>query len=63
MLEKIKAALRPEKNRRYLYGVCEASLYAAVGFGLVTAESALLLLAVPAAVLGLARVNVRNPAN
>lgn len=61
MLDRLESALRPEKNRRYLYGVVEACLYAAVGFGVITAEAALLLLAVPAAVLGLARVNVRNP--
>lgn len=60
-MKKLAAWLTPEKNRRYLYGVTEAALYAAVGFGAVTAESALLLLAVPAAVLGIARARVHNP--
>lgn len=61
MLDKIKALLWPERNRRYLYGITEACLYAGVGYGIVDGEQALLLLAIPAAVLGLARGNVRNP--
>ncbi len=60
MIERIKALAEPERNRRYLYGVIEAGLYACVGFGLVSAEHALLLLAVPAAALGLARSKVQN---
>jgi len=52
-----------ERNRWWLYGVIEAALYAASGYGLVSEGLVALLLTVPAAALGLARRNVRNPAD
>lgn len=60
-MEKIKRFVKPERNRKWAYGVCEATLYALAGFGVIDGEQALLLLTVPAALLGLARSNVRNP--
>lgn len=53
--------LEPERNREWLYGVTEAALYAAVGFGIINSDEALLLLGIPAAVLGVARRRVHNP--
>ncbi|MFA5712287.1 hypothetical protein [Mycolicibacterium sp.] len=59
-MNRITDLLKPERNRRWLYGVLEAILYACVGLGIIELEPALLLLTVPAAALGLARSNVRN---
>lgn len=60
-ISKIRAWFRAETNRRWLYGVIEAALWAAVGFGVIDGETAMVALTVPAAALGLARRNVRNP--
>lgn len=60
-IRKLATVLRRESTRRWLYGIVGACLYAAAGYGLIDGEQLMMLLAIPAAVLDLARLNVRNP--
>ena len=59
-LERLAPILKRESTRRYLYGVTESVLYAAIAFGLIAADRALVLLAIPAALLNIARGNVQT---